>query len=128
MKKGSIFAEEPAWLPSIITAVVSFFLIFIFAHLIELIGVKGEKGVLISYSLYGAFIVYACFKICKNYPKSIWYSIIICNATGVFPVTGEQDFWTSNMWIVFVCIWILSVISGIIGMYIGKHQAKEHKQ
>ena len=128
MKKKSKFADEPAWVFSISTAIISFFLIFILAHLmIDLVGFSGEIGSYIAYSLYGIFVIGATFLICMNYPKNILYTILICNAAGIFPVTGEQSFWTSYSWIIFVMIWILSIISGLIGSAIGKKKNIEHK-
>ena len=128
MKKKSKFADEPAWVFSISTAIISFFLIFILAHLmIDLVGFSGEIGSYIAYSLYGVFVIGSTFLICMNYPKNILYTILICNAAGIFPVTGEQSFWTSYLWIIFVMIWILSIISGLIGSAIGKKKNIEHK-
>ena len=121
MKKKSKFAGEPAWVFSVSAAVISFFLIFIFAHLmIDGIGFEGEMGSYIAYSLYGVFVITASFLISLHYPKSFLYTILICNAAGIFPVTGEQSFWTSYLWIIFIVIWTLSIISGFIGMAIGK--------
>ena len=62
----------------------------------------------------------ASFWICKNHPKNFLPTIIICNAAGIFPATGEQSFWTSYLWIIFIVIWTLSIVSGFIGMAIGK--------
>ena len=121
MKKKSKFAGEPAWVFSVSTALISFFLIFIFAHLmIDGIGFGGEMGSYIAYSLYGVFVITASFLISLHYPKSFLYTILICNAAGIFPVTGEQSFWTSYLWIIFIVIWTLSIIGGFLGMAIGK--------
>jgi len=128
MKKKSKFANEPAWVFSISTALISFLLIFIVAHLlIDAVGFSGEIGSYLAYSFYGVFVIGAIFLICINYPKNILYTILICNAAGIFPVTGEQSFWTSYLWIIFVVIWILSIISGLIGSAIGKKKNIEHK-
>ena len=105
MNIKSRFAGEPVWVYSVSTAIISFFLIFIFAHLmIELIGFGGGMGSYIAYSLYGIFVITASFVISINFPKSFLYTILICNAAGIFPVTGEQSFWTSYLWIIFMVI------------------------
>ena len=122
--KKSIYATEAAWLLSIITAVVSILAVFIFAHLFELIGLGGETLSLLAYLIYGIIVVMSCFLICKNHPQSIWYSLIICNITGIFPATGEQNFWSSKLWVLFVGIWALSIIVGIIGMRVGIRKRK----
>ncbi len=126
--KRSKFANVAAWLLSTLTAVVSFVFIFVFAHLIGAIGLEGDTGVHIAYGLYGIVVAIACFWICKIHPKSIWYSIIICISPGIFPVIGEDSFWERNLWIVFVGIWTLSILAGIIGMVIGKRQGIEPEQ
>lgn len=116
---------------SIITAIVSIVLVFIFAHLFGAIStfkMSDDTGLILVYSLYGIIVVLACYMICKYHPKSIWYSIIICNVSGIFPATGEETFWSSNLWILFVGIWIASIIGGIIGLVIGKRQTNLYKQ
>ena len=121
MNIKSKFTGEPVWVYTVSTAIISFFLIFIFAHLMsDLIGFGGEMGSYIAYSLYGVFVITASFLISRNFPKSFLYTILICNAAGIFPVTGEQNFWTSYLWIIFIVIWTLSIVSGFIGMAIGK--------
>ena len=120
MGKKSIFLTESAWLMSIITAVLSFIALFIFAHLFGAMGMEDKWIGLAVGGLYGIMVVFACFMICKYHPKSIWNSIILCNVTAIFPATGDETFWSSNLWILFVGIWTASIVGGIIGVVIGK--------
>ena len=123
MEKKSIFLTEPAWLLAISTSIVALLSVFIFAHLFGAIStfkMSDDTGLILVYGLYGIIVVLTCFMICKYHPKSIWYSVILCNVTGIFPATGEESFWSSNLWILFIGIWIFSIVGGIIGVVIGK--------
>ena len=123
--RKSILATKPASVLSIGTAVLSLPLIFILAFITnDILGVTVEKGNLIAYSAFGILIPIACFLICKFHPKSIWYSVIVCNAMGIIAAVGEPTFWETSLWMVFVAGWILSVLGGIAGTVVGLRTAK----
>lgn len=100
---------------SVITAFLSFFLLFLIAY---------PFGEVIGYISYDIMIVIACFLICKMNPSSIWYVPIICNIVGVIAAFGEENFyWISTLWIIICGGWVLSLIVSIIRALAGKRKA-----
>jgi preprotein translocase subunit SecF len=85
---------------SLITAFLSFFLLFLIAY---------PFGEVIGYISYDIMIVIACFIICRMNPSSIWFVPIICNIVGVIGAFGEENFyWISTLWIIICGGWVLS--------------------
>jgi len=104
---------------SLITAFLSFFLLFLLAY---------PFGEVIGYISYDIVIVIACFFICKKNPNSIWYVPIICNIVGIIAAFGEENFyWISTLWIIICGGWVLSLIVSIVGARIGKRKAISDK-
>ena len=115
----------PGWVLSIITVVIS--IIFIFSIGYPLAGQYGENtGGWITYLSGGILISVACFFICRTYPKSVWYTPIICNAIGILAAIIEPQFWVSSMWMPYSMGWLLSVFGALGGAWIG-HRAELKK-
>ena len=115
----------PGCVLSIITVVIS--IIFIFSIGYPLAGQYGENiGGWITYLSGGILISVACFFICRTYPKSVWYTPIICNAIGILAAIIEPQFWVSSMWMPYSMGWLLSVFGALGGAWIG-HRAELKK-
>jgi len=100
---------------SLITAFLSFFLLFLIAY---------PFGEVIGYISYDIVIVIVCFLICRKNPSSIWYVPIICNIVGIIAAFAEENFyWISTLWVIICGGWVLSLIVSIIGARIGKRKA-----
>jgi len=113
--KKSFLAGIPSWALALITAFLSFFLLFLIAY---------PFGEVIGYISYDIVIVISCFFICKMNPNSIWYVPFICNIVGIMAAFGEENFyWISTLLIVICGGWVLSLIVSIIGARIGKRKA-----
>jgi len=123
--KKSFLYNMPGWVLSIITVVIS--IIFIFSIGYPLAGQYGENiGGWITYLSGGILISVACFFICRTYPKSVWYTPIICNAIGILAAIIEPQFWVSSMWMPYSMGWLLSVFGALGGAWIG-HRAELKK-
>ena len=113
--KKSFLAGISSLALSVITAFLSFFLLFLLVYLF---------GEVIGYISYDIVIVIACFFICKKNPSSIWYVPIVCNIVGIIAAFGEENFyWISTLWIIICGGWVLSLIVSIIGAQVGKRKA-----
>ena len=113
--KKSFLAGIPSWALALITAFLSFFLLFLIAY---------PFGEVIGYISYDIVIVISCFFICKMNPNSIWYVPFICNIVGIMAAFGEENFyWISTLWIIICGGWLLSLIASIIGAQIGRRTA-----
>jgi len=123
--KMSRLAKIPAWALSLIVFFVPIGLWVLF-DLIELPeSIDPNIFVLISYVI---FLPSACFIICKTHPKSIWYTLLICNAFIIFLLIGVSY---SNPDLTFLillsgCI-VLSVIGALVGARIGQRLINQGK-
>lgn len=114
----------PSWVLSIATAILSFIVLSIFAGVLNsVIGIEKNVSEGNSYIIYGLIIALACFFICKNDPKSIWYVPLLCNLGGIIAAIAEPGFWITPLWIYISSSWILSLIGSIIGTIAGKRTA-----
>jgi hypothetical protein len=110
----------PSWGLSLIVAITTLIFTIFLAHLLGSI-FKGNENITqgIAYVTWALLIAIACFVICKNNPKSIWYVPILCNICGIISAIVEPNFWTTELWI-FICGgWILSAIGAISGATVG---------
>lgn len=110
----------PSWGLSLIVAFLSLiFLIFLASLLGSILKNNENLGIGIAYIVYGILIATACFLICRNNPKSIWYVPILCNTSGIISALVEPNFWITSLWIVICGGWILSLIGAIGGSIVG---------
>ena len=94
---------------------------FISASLFSLIEkLCGDAGELIAYIGYDIIIVVACYFICKENPKSIWYVPVIANAMGIVTAIVEPNFWITPLWMLFSSGWVLSLMAAIYGAFLGR--------
>ncbi len=114
--KSSRLAGIPAWALSSWVALSS--LIFLWL-LFDETGAKNLSSTylfIMSLGLVTLFTV-ACFIICKRYPKSVWYSPLICNLFVISSFIFGMPFWTrsSLVWIILGIGLILSLAAAIAG-------------
>ena len=119
-KSRFLFGIPPIAL-AVITAVISIIFLFAIGYPLESFKFNGLLiGAWIACISTGILISIACFFICKEYPKSIWYVLIISNAIGILSAVIEPNFWITDMWKQSLCVWVLSFISAEIGAMVGK--------
>ncbi|HYQ59045.1 MAG TPA: hypothetical protein VEP89_17000 [Draconibacterium sp.] len=133
-KRESLLITLPAWASSLLTAILSLFLVFIYAgigfSIGKLLGFSTQElesnssyGNFAAHLLTGITVAVVCYYICKAHPKSIWYSPIICNAITLLAGLGNY-FIEGNSFVVFIVPfgigWILSVITSWRGAIIGR--------
>ena len=80
----------------------------------------GNTGDWIAYVSTGVLIAAACFFICREYPRSVWYVPLICNFTGILAAVIEPAFWGTSMWVMFLIGWILTIFASFIGAWMGR--------
>ena len=110
----------PSWGLALLTAFLSFILLFFFSALIgSIFSVENDIGEVIAYILFGVMIAAACYFICKNNPKSVWYVPVIANIAGIISAIVEPNFGITYLWILICGGWVLSVIVAILGAKLG---------
>ncbi|MDX8340895.1 hypothetical protein SLH46_16980 [Draconibacterium sp. IB214405] len=133
-KQKPILSGVPAWALSLITALVSPFLLVVMGGISSILAPNGTSSKLIEIlflSIYPILIAVACFFICKRHPESVWYTPIICNALLIFPVFLDPNFWKLSFWTaeywtgppslwIFHTAFLLAVIGAIAGAAVGK--------
>jgi len=126
--KHSRFKSIPAWALSLMIALLSFILVFLIAHLADLLGFPDEgSGGIVAYIIYAVIVAFATYCICKNFPGSIWYTPVVCNIMGIIAAIIEPSFWVSEMWIIIGSGWILSATGALIGFLQGRSISQEEK-
>jgi hypothetical protein len=111
----------PSWGLSLLTAVISLIILLFLASLLgSVLPIEKDYSEVIAYIIYDILIAIACYFICKNNPKSIWYVPILCNTMGIISAIVEPNFWITSLWIVICIGWLLSIIGAISGAKIGK--------
>ncbi|PLW97710.1 MAG: hypothetical protein C0591_05995 [Marinilabiliales bacterium] len=126
--KKSRLSGIPAWAWSLMT----FFATIGIFELLELLPsipdpIDGfDYELIMVVIIYAIFLTTACFFICRTYPKSIWYTPIICNALIIFiAIMDERKWTTSSEWISLVSIIAISVIGAIVGARKGRNITKQ---
>ena len=130
---NSMVYGNPAWLTSLITAILSLLVPFIVAgigfSLGKVFGLSSEELVsadntvdAVGYFLTGIFVAMMCFKICKAHPKSVWYTPLVCNAlTLIMGLNYFSGNLTLGQLLSTLGIgWVLSIIASILGANAGK--------
>ena len=111
----------PSWGLSLLTALLALiFLLFLGSIGGSVLQIDENIGEGIAYILYVIIIVIACFFICKNNPKSIWYVPILCNIFGIISALIEPSFWITSLWIYICGGWVFSLIGAVSGAKVGK--------
>ncbi len=124
--KKSRLAGIPAWALSLITLI---------ALIILLVLLEDPKNPdlstiqIIGYTFCVILVTLACFIICRTHPKSIWYTIVICNLVSIQAIIVYifTDLATLSELIFWVSIFVLSITGAIVGARIGRginNQAK----
>ena len=119
----------PSWLLAILTSIIALIVLIVFAGVLGSIsGLDKDVSEGISYLIYGVIITIACFYICRNDPKSIWYVLILVNAAGIISAIVEPNFWVTSIWIYITIGWVMSIIGAIIGSLTGVRKRNVIKQ
>ena len=120
-EKKSFLSRIPSWGLSLLTAFLSLILLFILAALLDsILKINENMSEWIAYIIYDIIIALACFFICRQNPKSIWYVPLLCNTMGIWAAIVEPNFWISFLWIVICGGWVLSLIGAISGTMVGQ--------
>lgn len=128
--KKSRLAGIPAWALSLMTLVVLIILLVI----LEDPKNPGFSTIqIIGYTFFAIWITAACFFICRKYPKSVWYTPVICNAVGILGLIANitltiavPDYDTPlSETILWVSICVISVIGATIGAKIGRRRIEK---
>jgi hypothetical protein len=109
-KLKSLLTGVPSW----VLALISMFITAIVMMAIS------EICYVCGYTTLAVLIPIACFRICWNDPKSVWYIPLLCNTLSLLPVFGDEGIWPASVWIIFCSGWILSVMMAITGARLGK--------
>ena len=123
--KKSCLAGIPAWAWSLMT-------LFVLIILLVILEDPKNDGYystiqIIGYAFCAILITAACFFICRKYPKSVWSTSAICNAVSILGII----MYIFTPWaplsetIIWVGIFVLSVIGAIVGARIGRSIAKQ---
>ena len=125
--KKSRLAGIPAWAWSLMTL---FVLIILLAPLEDPKNDGYYSTIqIIGYAFYAILITVACFFICRKYPKSVWSTSAICNAVSILGII----MYIFTPWaplsetIIWVGIFVLSVIGAIVGARIGRRRINQEK-
>jgi len=119
----------PSWLLAVFTSIIAIILLIVFAGLLGSIsGLDKDVSEGISYLIYGIIITIACFYICRNDPKSIWYILILVNAAGIISAIVEPNFWITAIWMYISIGWVTSIIGAVIGYLAGVRNRNEINQ
>ena len=127
-EKKSRLAGVPAWALSILTLVI---LITVGSIFHDPFGDGDSTIDIIGYIVWDVLITAACFLICRAHPKSVWYTLVICNAVGVVSVIVPiifPEYWPPlSEWIFWVSSVVLSTTGAIIGARIGRRKINQAK-
>jgi uncharacterized membrane protein len=105
----------PSWGLSLLTALLSAIVVGVIKNYIE------EPFTYIVWSL---LIIVACFFICRNDPKSVWYVPVLSNILCILPAVFDDSFWTTSFGIIIGSGVLLSIIAAIAGASIGRRAVK----
>jgi len=121
-EKRCFLFKIPSWGLSLITAFISFILVFFLYALLSSIPKIGKNlSEVIAYISYGIIVAIACFFICRHNPKSLWYAPILCNTLWIISAIIEPTFWITSLWIFICSAWVLSLIGAISGAMVGRN-------
>jgi peptidoglycan/LPS O-acetylase OafA/YrhL len=118
--KKSRFISGPSWALSLLAVII----IAIIVAIINGMNVSISDN--IKNIIWGVLIAIACFFICWNDPKSIWYVPILCNILILLVAIFDESFWTTPFGGIMFCGLYLSIITAIIGAKIGRRAADQN--
>lgn len=123
-KKKSFLSGVPGWALALTTAFISLIILFVLAGILGDVIKPGDIGEVLAYITYNIIISIACFFICRQNPKSVWYVPIICNLMGIISALVEPNFWITSLWILICGGWVLSLATAILGSARGISRSK----
>lgn len=131
--KKSPLAGVPAWALSLMTFFATLVPLSII-HDYELPGPPPNTiQIITDFTTFCILVPMTCFFICKKYPKSVWYTPVICNAVGfimgytliIEPLFDPNDWISLSDMIIWGCNFIFSITGAIIGARIGRYNTKK---
>jgi len=112
--RKSRFIPVPSWALSLLAAILVAIILGIINRLNQSISDT------IKYVIWGLLISAACFFICWNDPKSVWYAPLLCNILSLLPAIFDESFWTTSFGLIMFLGFGLSVITAILGAKTGQ--------
>ena len=123
-KKQKRLLGLPSWGLSLIIAFVLFVFLLFLGYLLRTIFSNNESmGEAIAYIIWAVLITIACFVICRNNPKSVWYVPVFCNIFSIITAIIEPNFWITPLWMLICGGWFLSVVGAIGGAIVGNRSS-----
>ena len=122
-KKQKRLLGLPSWGLSLLVAISAIIILVLLVYLLSSLFKNENIAEGTAYVIYDIIIAAACFFICRNNPKSIWYVPILCNIMGIISAIVEPNFWITSLWILICSGWLLSVGSAISGAIIGQRSS-----
>jgi hypothetical protein len=120
--RKSRFIPVPSWVLSLLAAILA-------AIILGMInGMDLSVSDNIKYGIWGSLIAAACFFICWNDPKSVWYVPLLCNILNLLPALFDESFWTTSFGLIIFLGLGLSVITAILGAKTGQRAADRNRQ
>jgi hypothetical protein len=128
--KKSLLTGVPAWALSLMTFFATLIPLFII-HDYEIPGPPPNTiQIITDFTTYCILVPMACFFICRTFPKSVWYTPVICNTVGflmfysfiIQPIFDPDDWITLSDMIIFGSNCILSITGAVVGARIGLHK------
>jgi len=120
--RKSRFIPVPSWALSLLAA--------IFAAII--MGILNSLNLSVSdsikYGIWELLIATACFFICWNDPRSVWYVPLLCNIINLLPAIDDESFWTPSFGLIIFLGFGLSVIAAILGAKTGQRADERNTQ
>ena len=130
--KKSRLAGVPAWALSLMTFFASIGIFELFELLPSIPDSQNgfDLELLIVVLVYAVFLTTACFFICRTYPRSVWYTPFICNASIIFwlvviALGYAASGYPPQRLLVLISgsgIIVLSVIGAFVGAKIGRRK------
>jgi len=104
-------AGIPAWVLSLLAAVLAAFIVGILNNYIE---------VPLTYIVWSLILVIASLLICILHPAKVWIVPLLCNILVILPAACDDSFWTTSFGIIIGSGVLLSFIAAQLGALIGR--------
>jgi len=115
------------WLKALGWSLLAIIISMVFLALLHDDTGNNPRSTLFLFGVSFAFVIIltiACFAICKSYPKSVWYTPVLCNAMVVSSILFGIPMWTWSLmvWIMLGIGVLLSVTGAVVGAVMGRRQ------
>lgn len=123
MNKKSFLAGVPPWALSLLTLIA----LIIFGFLLRVSQLLQYSAVETGFYIFFAIgITVSCFFICREYPKSVWYTPLISNSISILVVIFYPYTNPGSSELIFIgSVFALSVLGAIAGARIGRNRSNQ---